>query len=254
VSLNFFFYRVGNGHCTYVEFPNGNRGLIDLKRGDKPDDDPIHRVRNAEVSRIDHLFITHPHRDHIGGLAVLIDYFRIGNFNHSGVYFRPDPVYDDWIVYEQMKAGKHVDSPFLVRQGLYEDIGDVRITYVAPPKELLRGIEDEVNNNSLMLRFTYGSSRILICGDSGEDAWKRIPDNSIEDLTLLLASHHGNDSGYYAPKMKVMNPKYTVISAGPTTPYDADAKYSYYTRYKVYTTRTKKVVAKCNIDGTVEIS
>jgi len=253
-SLNFFFYKVKYGHCTYVEFPNDDRALIDLSRAFYPEDDPLRRIWDAGVRKIDHLFITHPHPNHIEGLKVLLDNFKIGNFNYSGIHYEPDPIYDDWVVYERMKKGEHVDASFEVRQGLHEEIGAVRVDYLAPPKGLFLGVEDEVNNNSLMLLFSYGKSRVLICGDSGKEAWRRVPDDSLKDLTLLLASHHGDDSGYYAPKVRIMKPEYTVISAGWGTPHDADKEYWRHTRKGVYTTRTKQVVAECYRDGTVVVS
>lgn len=256
-GLSFFFYTVKYGHCTYVEFPNDARALIDLSRAVHADDDPLRRVWDAGVRKIDHLFITHPHPHHIEGLKVLVDNFKIGDFNYSGIHCEPDPVYDDWVVYQRMKKGKHVDASFEVRQGLYEDIGAVRIEYLAPPKGLLLGVKDEVNNNSLMLLFSYGKSKVLICGDSGKEAWRRVPDDSLKDLTLLLASHHGNDSGYYASKVRIMKPECTVISAGSgavTQADDAGKEYQRYTREGVYTTRTKQVVAECYRDGTVVVS
>jgi phosphoribosyl 1,2-cyclic phosphodiesterase len=94
--MKLFFFRIGNGHCTYIEFPNGERGFVDLNRK-LPDEgeDPLQIVWNAGIRRINHLFITHPHRDHITGFKVLFDSFTVGDFYFSGVPFRPDPVYED---------------------------------------------------------------------------------------------------------------------------------------------------------------
>jgi len=251
--MRFFFFRIGNGHCTYIEFPNGERGFVDLNR--KPPDqgeDPLRIVWNAGIRRIDHLFITHPHRDHIAGFKALFDSFAIGNFYFSGVPFRPDPVYDDWVVYEDKK--RTFPNKYQVGAGWYTSVGQVRIDYLLPPANLLSDTEDDVNNNSLLIKLTYGATRILICGDTGEDGWIRVSDADIASLDLLLASHHGNDSGYYQPKVSVMNPKYVVISAGPGTPHDADQKYRRYERVGVYTTRTSRVVATCDDRGNVSIA
>ena len=69
----------------------------------------------------------------------------------------------------------------------------------------------------------------MICGDTEEAGWKGVPDWQIKDTTLLLASHHGNKSGYHLPKIQVMAPKYVVISAGEKTEADADNRYKYHT-------------------------
>ena len=251
--MKFFFFRIGNGHCTYIEFPNGDKGFIDLNRKSPNEgEDPLRIVWDANIRRIDHLFITHPHRDHITGFKALFDSITVGYFYFSGVPFRPDPVYDDWVTYEEKK--RTFPNKYQVGAGWNTLVGDVRIDYLLPLYNLLAGTEDDVNNNSLLMRFSYGTTRILICGDTGEDGWVRVSDADIRNLDLLLASHHGNDSGYYQPKVQVMNPKYVVISAGPGTPHDADQKYRRYARYDVYTTRIQRVVATCDQRGSVNIS
>ena len=161
-------------------------------------------------------------------------------------------MYDDWLNYEEKK--RNHPNRYQVGAGYYTPAGQVRIDYLLPPANLLTDTNDDVNNNSLLLKFTYGATRVLICGDSQEDAWRGVSDNDISNIDLLLAAHHGNDSGYYQPKVRVMNPKYVVISAGPGTPHDADQKYRRYARIDVYTTRTGRVVAACDDRGNVSIT
>lgn len=251
--MKFFFYKIGDGHCTYVEFPDGSKGFIDLNRkSENEGDDPLMRVWNVGIRHIHHLFITHPHRDHLTGLKALKRSFSIDHFYFSGIQFRPDPIYEDWEVYEEMK--RNFPNRHQVGEGWYTTVGDVRIDFLAPPRNLINGSDDDANNNSLLLRFSYGSTKLLICGDTGQEGWLRIRDEDIRNIDLLLASHHGNDSGYYQPKVAIMVPKYVIISAGPGTPHDADQKYRHYARLGVYTTRTETVVANCDNAGNITIS
>lgn len=251
--MRLFFFQIGNGHCTYIEFPNDERGFIDINRKSPGEgEDPLQIVWNAGIRRINRLFITHPHRDHITGFKALFDSFTVGNFYFSPVRFRPDPIYDDWVVYEDKK--RNFASRFESGVGWFAIVGEIRIDYLLPPRNLLVDTEDDVNNNGLLIKLTYGTTRILICGDTGREAWVRVSDEDIRNIDLLLASHHGNDSGYYQPKVRVMNPKYVVISAGPGTPHDADQKYRQYARYGVRTTRTSRVVASCDNRGNISIS
>lgn len=250
--IKLFFFRIGNGHCTYIEFPNGERGFVDLNRKSPNEgEDPLQIIWDAGIRRIDHLFITHPHRDHITGFKALFDSFQVGSFYYSGVYFRPDPVYDDWLIYEE-KRRSHTNRN-QVGVGYFTSVGQVRIDYLLPPATLITGTNEDINNNSLLLKFTYGATRILVCGDTDEDGWRRVSDYNISNMDLFLAAHHGNDSGYYQPKVRVMNPKYVVISAGSRTPHDADQKYRQYARYGVYTTRTSRVVATCDERGNISL-
>lgn len=249
-----FFYKVGNGHCTYIEFPNDKNGLIDVYiNGEEGYDNIIARLKNANITKIDYLFITHPHRDHIQGISLLKDNFEIGQFICSPVNFTPNPIYDDWEVYEEMRGGKYCDNVYEVTEGWYTEIGDVRIDYLAPKKQLLKDYPGDVNNNSLILSIKCKGHKIIIPGDMEKAGWSYIPNNDIKDSTLLLASHHGNDSGYHPQKTKIKNLAFVVISSGPKTEHDADNKYRQHVRKKVYTTRSSKIIARIDDNHTLHM-
>ena len=251
-DFKIFFFKVGNGHCLYIEFPNGKNGLVDVKVSTENNNDNIIDVLSG-VKKIDYLFITHPHQDHIGGLSELISNFKIGTFIYSPIYFRPSPVYNDWNIYEKMKQGDYCDQKYEVKSGWNTKIGDCRIDYLAPVDYLLQNQSDNVNNNGLLLKITCRGHKIIIPGDIEEDAWEHINNSDIEGTTLLLASHHGNNSGYNLEKIKKMNLAFVIISSGPKTEYDADQKYRNQVRKKVYTTRIKRIVAKIDSGNTLHI-
>lgn len=251
-DFKIFFFKVGNGHCSYIEFPNGKNAIVDLYVTDEEDHDNIIQIlQNANISRIDYLILTHPHRDHIQGLTILKDTFKIGQFICSPVKFTPDPVYEDWEVYEEMRTGKHCEGAYEVTEGWKTEIGDTRIDYIAPIKSLLRDYPKDVNNNSLVLRINSRGHNIIIPGDMETAGWSYIDDEKIIDTTLLLASHHGNKSGYHNEKTKKKNPAFVVISAGKKTENDADERYKAHAREGVYTTRIKRIVAGIDNQNTL---
>lgn len=253
-DLRLFFFKVGDGHCSYIEFPNGKNGLVDVKiTHEENQDDVINILKAAKIDRLDYLFITHPHRDHIEGLDEIVDNFSIGTFICSPIDFVPDPIYDSWEIYEAMRKGNHCDGVYEVTEGWHSDIGDARIDYIAPQKELLEECPDDVNNNGLILRIKCRGHQIIIPGDAETECWEKIPDDEIEDTTLLLAAHHGNSSGYCLEKIKLMDLAFVVISAGPKTEDDADQKYANQVRKKVYTTRQNRVVAAIDDGNTLHM-
>lgn len=254
-DFKMFFYKVGDGHCTFIEFPNGTNALVDIKITDDDNslDNIIDRFRKTGLSKIDRLILTHPHQDHITGLTELVNNFEIDKFIYSPVEFKPDPIYEDWETYEDMKSGINCNKPIEVMNGWYAEIGDIRIDYLAPDKIFLENWPDEVNNNGLVLSIKCGGHKIIIAGDTEEDGWEFINDSDIKNTTLLLASHHGNKSGFNQKKMKLMNPAFVVISAGPKTEYDADTRYKNIVRKKVYTTRQKKIVAQIDSQNTLHM-
>jgi len=234
-KLILYFFSVGNGHCTLVVFPNGQIAIIDINTSSGKHN-PVSMLAASGVTSIDYLLITHPHRDHITGLTELVQKINIRGFIFSPAVFRPDPVYEDWQTYENIRTNVfllwrpifgHTVGGFL-KKGI--QVGGVSVKYILPysyfgPLQRTLG----VNDMSLIIRLSYGANRILICGDTEEAGWKGVPDWQIKDTTLLLASHHGNKSGYHLPKIQVMAPQYVVISAGEKTEADADNRYKYHT-------------------------
>ena len=254
-DFKIIFFKVGNGHCSYVEFPNGENGIIDLKVSkEQNDDNVIDILDKALINKIDNLWITHPHQDHITGLKELTDNFEVINFFYSPIDFMPDPIYDDWKIYEHMKKGYYCNEQHATTNGINTTIGsDTRIDYLAPNSTVFMYPSGNVNNDGLLLRISCRGHKILIPGDIEEDGWDSINDNLINDTTLLLASHHGNNSGFNLNKIKAMNLAFVAISAGAKTEYDADEKYKRQVRKDVYTTRRRKIAARIDNQNTLHM-
>lgn len=69
----FVFWDVQHGSAAYICTPNAQRIVVDLgtgKVGDgNPDFSPLLHLRDSwDITQLDGVVITHPHRDHIGDI------------------------------------------------------------------------------------------------------------------------------------------------------------------------------------------
>jgi competence protein ComEC len=102
------------------------------------------------------------------------------------------------------------------RAGQSLDLGDgVRIDVLGPPQEALHSTEDDLNNNSVVLRLVYGSVSFLLTGDlaaAGEDAL--LSSGAVLHSTVLKVGHHGSDGSTTSAFLDAVAPEFAVVSVG----------------------------------------
>jgi len=211
---------------------------------------PIDYIRNLNNGSVFRFVSTHPHMDHLTGIKSLNDEIGIGTLWISKNSHTPDlgqlsdSQKEDWSFYK-----KYRDTNEYFLDGLYTirpKDGDSNqywrednITILAPSTELLKS--SNPNILSYVLLINYGGKKIVLGGDGEKETWEYIMDNYadlIKDVSILKASHHGRDSGYYQPAVKHMNPHYTIVSVGKKPSTDASNKYKTYCD-NVWSTRWK---------------
>src|ERR1700734_3147547 len=191
----FTFFAVDKGNMTLIEFSNGINMLIDCRRsGERPS--PLEYLR-SKVKKLDIVAITHPHQDHLTGFQELCEFFRPKHLWHCGRYFKPDPVFDDWTIYEKARNGEITYcTPMAVRAGQTINIGGSRVLVLGPKLPFLEGTVDDVNNNGIILSVITGNSKVIITGDTQEEQWETIDPRQLVATSVFLASHHGRESGF----------------------------------------------------------
>lgn len=213
---------------------------------------------------------THPDMDHMRGLTALLDHgFEIVNFwDTENTKAEPDfnkVINDDksdWETYQKLRKGDGVARLAHMRgavgtywnQGVdYSDLGD-GIEILAPTSEIAQAANsgEKHNNHSYVLRIKYAGVSIILGGDAESEVWEDIVNAYGIGLkcTVLKASHHGRDSGYYQPAVRLMNPELTLVSVGKKPETCAANKYKNYSD-KVLTTRLSgNIVLNVWPDGT----
>jgi beta-lactamase superfamily II metal-dependent hydrolase len=244
--LEVFFIDVEGGQSTLVVTPEGESLLIDAGYGPRgprePNQDVVRgatrdpdrvmaAVREAGLTRIDYLLVTHFHNDHVGGIPELARRIPIGTFIDYGDSLGTDRMaVGGFRNYGPVREGK----PHIVaRPGDRLPLKGVRANVVSAGGELLSKPlkgggdtntacaraedhpEDGTENyRSVGVMIELGDFRFLDLGDLSGNTLTRIvcPRNLLGRASVYLVAHHGDyDSNVpvlYAgvrPRVAVMN-------------------------------------------------
>jgi competence protein ComEC len=160
---------------------------------------------------IDLLVLTHPHSDHLAGLLGVLRDYRVGQVLCPDVDYN-SPVYDEWQrLIEEKGVGRTV-----AYAGQQINLGDdVEIDVLWPLATPLTGTDSDIDNNSLVLRLSWGKISFLLAADIMKEAERELI-RGRADLasTVLKVAHHGSDTSSTPEFLVVASPRVAVISAG----------------------------------------
>ena len=186
------------GDCTLIVFPNGETMMIDSGVSNS-EENVLRMVRELGLKDLDYFVLTHPHTDHAGnalavGNALYGSGGSIGTYYYSG-YPAPDGKKTESAIAEFMES-KGVAMDRAVHAGQQWTIGGVTVDVLGPTEEEVNSgntADEFVNNVSILLKMTYGSSTYLTGGDlyiSQEQVIiERLGDTLQADV--MKANHHG---------------------------------------------------------------
>lgn len=207
-DMSVHFLNVGKADCAYIKCGDYNV-LIDA--ADKePTDTVVEYLKRQGVTKLDLVVASHPHRDHIGQMDKVINEFEIGSFIEPDI---PRKILPTSVTYENMlkalikkKVHAKIASP-----GEKIEFGNMKIEILGPISK-----NENLNDNSVILKITYGSVSFLFTGDAGKSEETDLI-NSEYDLssTVLKVGHHGSNSSSTYKFLGKVNPEYAAISVGP---------------------------------------
>ena len=155
--------------------------------------------------------LTHPEEDHLTGLVTALERYDVKSILASPVEGE-SAAYDAWRqAVEREGAPYHEAAP-----GEWFDLGrGARLEVLGPPTEPVEGGGDDLNDNSVVLRLSWGEVSFLLTGDlesAGEEALLR--EGGDLRSTVLKVPHHGAADATGDPLLAAVQPEVAVISVG----------------------------------------
>ncbi len=213
------FLDVGQGDAALVRFPKGTTMLVDAGGAAYGHWDVGARVllptlRHLRVNRIDIAVLSHPHPDHFGGFAAVAEHLPIREFWHTGLASR-HPSFR-----KLMSVLKRKSIPmrwFARSQKLFIDGVSVEILYPFP-----RPFEGErtywvlhANDNSVVMKLTWGQRSILFTGDIETRAEQLLCERH-EGLQadVLKVPHHGSRTSSTRLLLERVKPQHALFGVG----------------------------------------
>lgn len=225
-------WNVEHGNAAYINTPADKHIVLDL--GSSAAFSPLQFLQQDwKIQRIDEVIITHPHADHITDII---------NFDALSprVLSRPkhlteqeirkaNRAEDKVLVDAYLSIHSRYSTPILKENNpeLPENNGGVCF-YTFKDTSTSR---DNINNHCLVTVIDYLNCKILFPGDIEPAAWRLLLQrqdfiSTIAGVDILIASHHGRNSGYCADIFQHFTPKLTVISDGRFVDTSATSRYS----------------------------
>ncbi|MCJ7786987.1 MBL fold metallo-hydrolase [Patescibacteria group bacterium] len=187
-------------HLIFCDVGQGDAILISYQKTQiLIDGGPDNRVLNCLSHhlpfwdrRLEVVVLTHPEKDHFGGLVDVIKRYSLKYL-----------ISYSWPETEQktiLKAGDEVK------------LGKVKLS-VLWPKEINQG--GELNENSLVLKLTFGSFCALLPGDISSKTEDQL--DKVGPCQVLKVAHHGSRYSTGEEFLEKVRPVLAVISVGPNS-------------------------------------
>ncbi len=242
-----YFLDVGQGDSELIRLKTGENILIDAgtKESEK---ELVSYIKELGVSKIDYLIATHPHADHIGGMAQVVKQFDIGKIYMPKI---PDKQVPTTVTYEKLlteidKKGLKITAA-KAGMTIFQN-GTEKFEILAPVSTKYDGL----NSYSVVTKLTCGGKKFLFTGDAETDSEKdMISKNCDVKSDVLKCGHHGSSTSTSTAFLKAVNPTTAVISCGVDNDYGHPNKKILNrlenANVKVYRTDSQNtILAKCD--------
>ncbi len=193
----------GQGDSSVFEFPDGQVMVID---GGPREEYLLRFLRQRHIKKIDIVVLSHPDADHLVGLLRVLEEIPVQEIWHSGFSGESGLMKQFLELASKNKALVRVASELL---GIHQ-LGGASINVLAPTHF---DQNKTANDNSLVVKVTYGSNSALWPGDIESGAENQAHEGWASDI--VKAPHHGSQTSSSAYFIKHVEARQVIYSTGP---------------------------------------
>lgn len=206
-KLHIYFLDVGQGDAILIRTPNHKNILID----GGPDNSVLHqlfKVLPIWDRQIDLMVLTHPQADHVTGLLEVLDRFKVKEILATFAEY-PTKTNQEWLT----KVSNHgcvlnwadASDDYYFREVYWDTLWPID----------LDSASDDINEDSVTAKVSYGDYSILLTGDIGFSTESELLDTHSDiDSTVLKVGHHGSRYASSEEFLFAVKPEIAVITVG----------------------------------------
>ena len=201
-ELKVHFIDVGQGDSILIDFGD-NEMLID--GGDKSPG-VVTYLADYVDGALEAMVATHPHADHIGGLIAVLDAFEV-----EGIWLNGDTSTSKTFKDFMSRVNAEGASVYETERGSSITLGVLSFLILHPVKPLV----GDTNNNSIVLKLSYGNIDFLLTGDAEKEAEASILESGLTvQADILKVGHHGSRSSSSTQFLDAVEPEVAIYMAG----------------------------------------
>lgn len=257
---------VQHGSATTIITPDNKYIAVDLGASTSEGGfSPLLHLRDSfGVQQLHTVIVTHPHRDHLDDVE---------NFDALSprVLCRPSHLSDKEVISANRAEDNEKIDKYLEIHKRYNGSVDAGMDFQDPTavgNVIIRtfipttATRTNINNHSVVVVASYAGSKILLPGDNEPVSWRELLGrkdflDAISGTDILVAPHHGRDSGFCSDLFQHITPKLVLISDGRFCDTSATSRYSNQaTGWPVHKRGGGREDRKCvttRKDGTIDI-
>lgn len=201
------FIDVGQGSSTLIQ--SGNQGIL-IDAGERDYAQTVtDYIKTSGVKTLTYVVASHPHSDHIGAMADVLDAIPTENVIMPQLTESNTPTTS---CYERLLKSiqKNKIKAYAAKFGKTYRIDHAQIELLGPLVQ-----DDDLNNMSVVCKLTAFDTTFMLLADADKPELRTICNTNAQlKSDIILMGHHGSSKALYYSFLNRVNAKVAVVSCG----------------------------------------